>query len=66
VHLTSSMTYCRQGARPDFATALALLAAHPTLGSLVTHAVPLADAARGFTLAADKRSGAVKVAVRAD
>jgi 2-desacetyl-2-hydroxyethyl bacteriochlorophyllide A dehydrogenase len=63
-HLTSSMTYCRRGPRPDIATALSLLAAHPLLGSLVTHSVPLADAARGFALAADKRSGAVKVAVR--
>ncbi|HEY2388989.1 MAG TPA: alcohol dehydrogenase catalytic domain-containing protein [Candidatus Binatia bacterium] len=62
-HLTSSMTYCRRGARPDFTTALALLAAHPVLATLVTHAVPLADTARGFALAADKRSGALKVAV---
>jgi len=64
VRMTSSMTYCRQGARPDFATALALLAAHPSLASLITHAVALADVARGFALAADKRSGALKVAVR--
>ena len=65
VQLGSSMTYCRQGSRPDFATALALLAAHPHLGTLVTHTVTLADVARGFALAADKTSGALKVAVRA-
>jgi len=65
VQLASSMTYCRQGPRPDFATALALLAEHPRLATLVTHTVALADVARGFALAADKASGALKVAVRA-
>ena len=64
VRLASSMTYCRQGLRPDFATALALLAEHPCLAALVTHTVALADVARGFALAADKASGALKVAVR--
>ncbi len=64
VHLTSSMTYCRQGPQSDFATALALLARHAGLAALVTHTVPLDDVAHGFALAADKRSGALKVAVR--
>jgi threonine dehydrogenase-like Zn-dependent dehydrogenase len=64
VRLTSSMTYSRNGARPDFATALDLLARErDRLAGLRTHAVPLSDAARGFTLAADKASGAIKVAL---
>jgi len=64
VRIVSSMTYCRRLAQPDFETALAMLArdaAH--LRQLVTHRVPLAEAARAFALAADKSSGAIKVAV---
>ncbi len=58
------MTYCRRLARPDFETALAMLARDPaSLRQLVTHRVPLAEAARAFALAADKSSGAIKVAV---
>jgi 2-desacetyl-2-hydroxyethyl bacteriochlorophyllide A dehydrogenase len=63
-HLVASMTYCRRGARPDFATALALLHAEQSaLAPLVTHRVPLAEIARGFAIAADKSTGALKVAV---
>ncbi len=58
------MTYCRRGARTDFETALALLAAERArLAALITHRVPLTEAARAFALAADKASGAIKVAV---
>ncbi len=62
VRFTGSMTYSRRGARPDFATALAHLAAERALlAQLITHRVPLAEASRGFVLAADKSSGAIKV-----
>jgi 2-desacetyl-2-hydroxyethyl bacteriochlorophyllide A dehydrogenase len=64
VRLVSSMTYCRRGPRPDFETALALLARErERLAALITHRVPLRDVARGFALAADKASAAIKVAV---
>jgi 2-desacetyl-2-hydroxyethyl bacteriochlorophyllide A dehydrogenase len=64
VHLTSSMTYSRSGPRPDFARALGLLARNrDLLASLITHRVSLSEIAHGFALAADKSSGAIKVAV---
>ena len=64
VRIVSSMTYCRRLARPDFETALAMLARDAArLRQLITHRVPLAEAARAFALAADKSSGAIKVAV---
>ena len=64
VRVTASMMYRRAAPQADFATALALLGdAGDRLAPLVTHRVPLADIARGFALAADKRSGAIKVAV---
>lgn len=67
VRLVSSMTYSRSGPRPDFETALALLAAErDLLAALVTHRVPLADVARAFAVAADKTTGAIKVAVVVD
>lgn len=64
IRLTSSMTYCRHQARPDFESALTLLARErEQLARLVTHRVPLADVGDGFAIAADKASGAIKVAV---
>jgi 2-desacetyl-2-hydroxyethyl bacteriochlorophyllide A dehydrogenase len=64
VRLIGAMTYCRRGARPDFASALTLLAGErDLLASVITHRVTLDEAARGFALAADKASGAIKVAV---
>ena len=64
VRIASSMTYCRRRPRADFETALAMLASDPArFAPLVTHRVPLTEAARAFALAADKTSGAIKVAV---
>ncbi len=64
VRIASSMTYCRRPPRADFETALAMLASDPArFAPLVTHRVPLTEAARAFALAADKTSGAIKVAV---
>jgi len=63
IHLRASMTYCRSP-RPDFLTALGLLAEHGRrLSQLITHRVPLAEVSRGFAIAADKSSGAIKVAI---
>jgi 2-desacetyl-2-hydroxyethyl bacteriochlorophyllide A dehydrogenase len=67
VHLVSSMTYSRRPPRPDFATALALLAAErDRLAPVITHRVSLADVARGFALATDKTARSVKIAVAPD
>ena len=49
----------------DFAGALGILRDEQVrLSRLVTHSVPLEEIQRGFSLASDKRSGAIKVAVR--
>jgi threonine dehydrogenase-like Zn-dependent dehydrogenase len=64
VRLVASMTYCRRAPRPDFETALAMLGRDGArLTALITHRVRLADVGRGFAIAADKASGAIKVAV---
>jgi threonine dehydrogenase-like Zn-dependent dehydrogenase len=65
--LTLAWSYC-YGEDPahgaDFAEAVDVVAAaRDALAPLVTHTVALADVARGFTLAADRRAGAVKVSV---
>jgi L-idonate 5-dehydrogenase len=59
-----SNCYARAPGEPDFATATGLVSRHRSaLAPLLTHSVPLAEAARGFALASDKGSGAVKVSV---
>ena len=64
MRLTSSMTYSRSGPRADFEIALSLLARERRrLATLITHRVALVDAARAFAIAADKSTGAIKVAV---
>lgn len=64
VQVVSSMMYSRKGGRPDFVTALDLLRTNrERLATLITHRVPLESIGRGFAIAADKSSGAVKVCV---
>ena len=64
VRLVSSMMYSRKGLRPDFVAALELLRDHrERLAPLITHHVQLGEIDRGFRIAADKRSGAIKVCV---
>lgn len=64
VQLRGSMTYGRSGPRTDFEVALQLLAADPQrYRALLTHRVPLAEIAAGFTAAGDKSRGAIKVLV---
>lgn len=59
-----SNCYARAPGEPDFATATRLVASHRgTLAHLLTHTVPLDEVGRGFALASDKKSGAVKVSV---
>jgi threonine dehydrogenase-like Zn-dependent dehydrogenase len=59
-----SNCYARAPGEPDFARAIRLVATHRSaLAPLLTHAVPLAEASRGFALASDKKAGAVKVSV---
>jgi 2-desacetyl-2-hydroxyethyl bacteriochlorophyllide A dehydrogenase len=59
-----SNCYARAPGEPDFARAARLVASHrAALAPLLSHRVPLGDALRGFTLASDKKAGAVKVSV---
>jgi threonine dehydrogenase-like Zn-dependent dehydrogenase len=59
-----SNCYARAPGEPDFATATRLVASRRSeLAPLLTHSVALSEAPRGFALASDKRSGAVKVSV---
>ncbi len=63
VRLVWSTMYSRSG-QSDFAGALAILRDEQArLRELITHSVPLSEIQRGFALANDKRSGAIKVAV---
>jgi len=65
VRIIGSLTYGRSGPRADFDVALQLLAAQPErFRALITHRIGLNDINNGFTIAADKRSGAIKVAVQ--
>lgn len=62
--IVASMMYSRAAPQPDFSAALTLLQeARDRLATLITHRVRLDDIGRGFALAADKRSGAIKVRV---
>jgi threonine dehydrogenase-like Zn-dependent dehydrogenase len=55
-----------QGGR-DVDSAAALLAAQPSIaGALITHRFPIADAVEAFRVAADRRSGAIKVVLQPD
>jgi threonine dehydrogenase-like Zn-dependent dehydrogenase len=58
--------YARAPGEPDFATAVRLVdGQRSALSHVTTHAVPLTAVDRGFALASDKKSGAVKVSVLA-
>jgi L-iditol 2-dehydrogenase len=63
--LAWSNCYGRLGARTEFEEAIGILSAQAEqLALLTTHRVPLDEVGRGFEIAADKASGAVKVTVR--
>jgi threonine dehydrogenase-like Zn-dependent dehydrogenase len=62
--LTWSNCYSRPADGADFAVAVELVGQHrDELAQVTTHQVPLADVARAFALAGDKKAGAVKVTV---
>lgn len=66
IRIVGALTYGRSGGRADFEIALQLLARDPErFRALITHRYPLTDIVRGFETAADKRSGAIKVAIGA-
>jgi 2-desacetyl-2-hydroxyethyl bacteriochlorophyllide A dehydrogenase len=65
VELTGSQCYAVTDGRPDFESAIELIASgRVDAGSLVTHELPLDDVAEAFRTADDKGSGAVKVVVQ--
>jgi threonine dehydrogenase-like Zn-dependent dehydrogenase len=62
--LVWSNCYARAPGEPDFATATQLAASQRgALTAIATHAVSLDEIGRGFALASDKQTGAVKVSV---
>ncbi|MEX0682631.1 MAG: alcohol dehydrogenase catalytic domain-containing protein [Dehalococcoidia bacterium] len=65
ITVVGGMTYCRPGLQADFEVALAMLAADPDRArKIITHRYPLADAAQAFAIAADKKSGSLKVHIQ--
>jgi threonine dehydrogenase-like Zn-dependent dehydrogenase len=64
VRLVPAFTYGHHGGRREFEQAAAILAGESGIpDAIVTHRLPLAEAPRAFQLAADRRSGAIKVLI---
>ncbi len=62
--LIASMGYCSHEGGRDMQQAAEMLAARPVIAdALVTHRFPLEDAVEAFRVAADRKSGAIKVVV---
>jgi len=64
VTLVPAFTYGHHHGGCEFEEAAAILGRHPDLpGAVITHHFPLEDATEAFRLAADRDSGAIKVAL---
>jgi threonine dehydrogenase-like Zn-dependent dehydrogenase len=62
VTIYTAMMYAISGVGRDFDLAAALLSGNPQIAkTLITHRIPLEDAARGYEVAADRKSGSIKV-----
>lgn len=67
LNVVSSIMYNRYGDRTDFGDAIELLANDPDLArTLITHRFPLDEAATAFAVAADRKSGSLKVVLEPD
>ena len=64
IRSVGSLMYGYAGKHADYDLAIGLERRFgDVLGNLITHRVPLEEIERGFALAADKSSGAIKVTV---
>jgi 2-desacetyl-2-hydroxyethyl bacteriochlorophyllide A dehydrogenase len=64
VRLVPAFTYGHHGGRREFEEAAAILAGDPHIpDAIVTHRLPLDEAVHAFEIAADRRSGAIKVLI---
>jgi threonine dehydrogenase-like Zn-dependent dehydrogenase len=62
VTIYTAMMYAISGVGRDCDMAAALLSGNPEIApTLITHRIPLEDAARGYEVAADRKAGSIKV-----